>query len=137
MLAISFVLAAVVCHPLNWIAGWACVAAAFVTGAAIGLGFHRNDFLGGYASLRRRMLRLDHIALAALGMMNVLFALSPWPAAGTVGARIASICFLAGAVLMPLVCFLTAWRERFRHLFVLPVTALMLAVMFTLWGGLT
>lgn len=137
MVAAPLILAAVVCHPLNWTAGWACVLVAFVTGAAIGLGFHRNDFLGGYASLRRRMLRLGHIALAALGMMNVLFALGPWPAAGTLAARGASICFLAGALLMPLVCFLTAWRERFRHLFFLPVTALMLAVMFTLWGGLT
>ena len=135
MFLVPFILATVVCHPINWMAGWACVLAAFVTGAMIGLGFHRDDFLGGYTSLRRRMLRLGHIALAALGMMNVLFALGPWPAAGTMAARGASTCFLAGAVLMPLVCFLTAWRERFRHLFFLPVASLIVAVLFTLIGA--
>ena len=126
-----------VCVPLNWRIGWGMVLAAFVGGAVIGLGFHRDDFLGGYTSFRRRLWRLGHIALAALGMMNVLFALGPWPAAGSTFGRAASVCFIAGGVLMPLVCFLAGWRERFRHLFVLPVTTLILAVVFTLWGGLT
>jgi hypothetical protein len=36
---------------------------------------------------------------------------------------------------MPAVCFLSAWREKCRHLFAVPVTALMLAVVFTLIGG--
>ena len=59
-------------HILNWYAGWILVMAAFITGAAIGLRFHREDFWGGYASFRRRIVRLGHIALAALGMMNVV-----------------------------------------------------------------
>src|SRR4051812_50064235 len=65
--------------PVNWVAGWGCVLAAFLSGSGIGLFFHRDNFLGGYASFARRMLRLGHIALAALGMINVLFALSPLP----------------------------------------------------------
>ena len=36
---------------------------------------------------------------------------------------------------MPPVCYLTGWQKRFRHLFFLPVTALVLAVVFTLRGG--
>src|SRR5262245_23719460 len=67
-------------HPLNWYAGWGLLLAAFATGALAGLGFHREDFLGGYGSFRRRLLRLGHIALAALGMLNLIYALSPWPA---------------------------------------------------------
>jgi hypothetical protein len=133
--AASSFLATAVCHPLNWQFGWVMVLAAFVTGAALGIGFHRDDFLGGYASLRRRLWRLGHIALAALGMMNVLFALGPWPAAGSAIGRAASACFIAGGVLMPSVCFLAGWRERFRHLFFLPVVSLILAVVFTLIGG--
>lgn len=122
-------------HALNWQAGWALVLGAFATGALMGLGFHRPDFLGGYGSFRRRLARLGHIALAALGMMNVLFSLSPVPAAGTWQGEAASLAFVVGGVTMPAVCFLAAWREPFRHVFAVPVVALVLAVVFTLAGG--
>jgi hypothetical protein len=122
-------------HPLNWHGGWLLVLGAFITGALIGVAFHREDFLGGYGSFRRRMLRLGHIALAALGMMNVLFSLSPWPPAAAWTGRAASLCFLAGGLAMPAACFLTAWREPFRHVFAVPVLALTLAVVLTLIGG--
>jgi hypothetical protein len=120
-------------HVANWYWGWSLILAAFVSGAGIGLFFHRPDFLGGYDSFRRRLLRLGHIALAALGMMNVLYGLSPWPTGPD--AERASLCFIAGGVAMPVVCFLTAWEERFRHAFCVPVTALVLAAWFTLRGG--
>jgi len=123
-------------HPLNWFAGWGMVLAAFVTGAVIGLRFHRDDFLGGYTSFRRRLLRLGHIALAALGTMNVVYALSPWPTPGDELARAASWCFIAGGVLMPAVCFLSAWREHWRRWFAVPVASLILAVVLTLIGAL-
>lgn len=122
-------------HPLNWTVGWWLVLLAFATGAGIGLFFHRPDFLGGYTSFRRRIVRLGHIALAALGMLNVVFSYSAWPAPGTVSGRAASLGFIVGGVTMPAVCFLTGWRERCRHLFFVPVLALMLAVVFALIGG--
>jgi hypothetical protein len=127
--------AAAAAHPVNWVAGWTLVLLAFLSGAVLGLRWHRDDFLGGYASFRRRVVRLGHIAFAALGLMNVIFSLSPLPAPGTTPARLASICFIAGGVLMPAVCFLTGWRAAWRHWFVLPVLSLIAAVMFTLWGG--
>jgi hypothetical protein len=65
----------------------------------------------------------------------VLFALSPWPAPGSWAGGAASLCFVAGGVAMPATCFLTAWRPGFRHAFALPVTALVLAVLFTCFGG--
>jgi hypothetical protein len=122
--------------PLNWVAGWVLILLAFVTGAAIGLFFHREEFLGGYQSFRRRLLRLGHIALAALGMMNVIFSLSPWPAPAHWTGRLASLCFVVGGLAMPAACFLTSWRSGFRHVFAVPVAALFLAVIFTLTGGL-
>lgn len=122
-------------HPLNWQAGWLLVLAAFATGAGIGLFFHREQFLGGYSSFRRRMLRLGHIACAALGLMNVVFSLSPWPHPAMWQGHWASLAFVIGGVTMPVACFLCAWRESFRHLFAIPVTALVLAVVFTLMGG--
>jgi hypothetical protein len=122
-------------HILNWYAGWSSIILAFVTGAIIGLGFHKPEFLGGYDSLRRRMVRLGHIALAALGLFNVVYSLSPWPEMGTLAERIATPAWVAGCFLMPTVCFLTAWREKFRHLFALPVVSLLVAVIATVAGG--
>ena len=119
-------------HPLNFYAGWNLVLVAFLTGAAIGLFFHREDFWGGYASFRRRIVRLGHIALAALGMMNVLYALCPRPAPGAWNEPWATRLWILGGVTMPLVCFLTGWREPFRNLFFIPVTALVAAVILTL-----
>src|SRR3954464_1280061 len=117
-----------VTHVANFYAGWGMVLGAFVTGAGVGLSFHREDFWGGYASFRRRIVRLGHIALAALGMMNVLYALCPWPAAGTAIERWASACFISGGLTMPIVCLLSGWHERARLLFPLPISLLIAAV---------
>jgi hypothetical protein len=122
-------------HNLNWHAGWMLVLAAFVTGAGVGLYFHREDFWGGYASFRRRIVRLGHIALAALGMMNVVYSYSPWPDAESWQGRAASIGFVVGGVTMPAVCFLSGCDRRFRYLFFVPVAALVLAAIWTLSGA--
>lgn len=119
-------------HPLNFTAGWWLILLAFVTGAGIGLGFHREDFLGGYGSFRRRLLRLGHIALAALGALNVLYGLCPVPAPGDGLGAWAGRLLLAGAVAMPLVCFLSSWRRPFRHLFFVPVALLLGAALLVL-----
>jgi hypothetical protein len=110
---------------VNWNAGWSLLLAGFASGAALGFFFHRPDFLGGYGSFRRRMLRLGHIACAALGMLNLIVALSPQP----------SPLLVAGGVMMPAVCFLTAWKEKCRHLFFMPVLTLVAAVILILIGG--
>lgn len=116
-----------VTHTLNYVAGWYLVLAAFVAGAVLGLGYHREDFLGGYGSWRRRLLRLGHIALAALGLLNLAYGLTPTPPSVWPGALL-----LSGAVTMPAVCFLAAWRPSFRHAFFLPVMLLGIAVVLIL-----
>lgn len=115
-----------------WTSGWALVLTGFVSGAALGLGFDRESFLGGYASWRRRLLRLGHIACVALGILQMLVALSP---AGAASGPLASACFLLwrlGAFSMPAVCFLSAWRPAFRHVFAVPVVSLCSAAVLTL-----
>lgn len=121
---------------INWYFGWSMILAAFASGAAIGTMFHRDDFLGGYQSFRRRVLRLGHIALAALGMINILFAMSTPAPADNVRATVASLGFVVGGLSMPAVCFLTAWRTECRHLFFIPVTSLIVAAAQTLRVGM-
>jgi hypothetical protein len=116
-------------HPLNWQVGWGLILLSFVSGAIIGLWFHRDDFGGGYASLRRRMWRLGHIALAALGMLNLLFSMGPTQ------LGITSWILISGSIAMPLVCFATAWRAWARHLFFIPVSLLFATVILVLLRG--
>jgi hypothetical protein len=122
-------------HPLNWYLGWWLILSAFATGGLLGLFFEHEGFLGGYGTFRRRIIRLGHIALAALGMLNVLYGLSPWPVSSDWNAEAASLCFMAGGVAMPAVCFLTGWKRVFRFLFFIPVSFLVLAVLLTLRGA--
>jgi hypothetical protein len=120
---------------MNWYFGWGLILTAFLTGAILGLFFLRDEFLGGYASFRRRILRLGHIALAALGMINVLYSMAPPVPESSLRSWIASVAFVVGGVTMPAVCFLTAWRAGFRYLFFVPVGALVVAVVQTLRIG--
>lgn len=120
----------------NWRWGWGMILAGFLVGAGVGLFFHREGFLGGYGSFRRRVLRLGHVALVALGMLNVLFAAGSAGVGGESGLmRAGSAGLITGGVLMPAVCFLTAWRREARHLFVVPVVVLVAAAACTMWGG--
>jgi hypothetical protein len=121
---------------INWYIGWGLILTAFVTGAILGLFFHQEKFLGGYASFRRRILRLGHIALAALGMINILYGLSSNPSQLHGEIDVAGLGFIIGGITMPAVCFLTSWRAGCRRLFFIPVAALIVAVIQTLRNGL-
>jgi hypothetical protein len=117
---------------LTWTAAWALVLVGFVSGAALGLGFHDAAFLGGYDSWRRRLLRLGHIACIALGLLQMAYALSPASRVdGTLGGACRALWFV-GAFAMPTVCWLAAWRKPLRHLFALPVASLTAAATLTL-----
>jgi hypothetical protein len=110
--------------------------AGVVSGALIGLFFHRDDWMGGYASYRRRLTRLGHISFFGIGFLNLSFA-------ATVGQlhlhdsylAVASWTLLSGAITMPLCCFLSAWRKPLRHLFPVPVLAVTTGVLAILFGG--
>jgi hypothetical protein len=114
---------------LNWYAGWMSILVGFLVGASLGLFFHRDEFLGGYAAWPRRLTRLGHIAIIALGGLNVLYSLAPS------ANPIAGETLLAGMIAMPVVCFASAWRKSFRHLFVIPVALLILAAALTVYSG--
>ncbi|MGE0359294.1 MAG: hypothetical protein AB7H93_00880 [Vicinamibacterales bacterium] len=122
----------------NLLAGWISMLAGVLSGAAIGLFFHREHWLGGYGSLPRRMVRLGHISFFGIGFLNILFALTvasaPLPAPHL---TVASYGLLGANLAMPATCFLTAWRAPMRHLFPVPVTAVAVAIASMLlgWGG--
>ena len=121
---------------LNLMAGWGAMLAGVVSGAIVGLFFHREDWMGGYGSYRRRLTRLGHIAFFGLGFLNLIFAAT----AGEISLQgvdlaIASWGLLISAATMPVCCFLSAWREPFRHLFPIPVLAATAGILSILIGG--
>ena len=123
---------------LNLIGGWLGILAGVLVGALIGLYFHRDGWLGGYASYPRRLVRLGHIAFFGLGFLNIAFAATAsqllLPA---VYFRIASWALIGGLVAMPACCFLAAWRKPLRHLFPVPVACVLagtLAILIGWWS---
>jgi hypothetical protein len=109
----------------NLYVGWLCVLLGLSAGTVIGLFFSNQDWLGGYGSWRRRMLRLGHVALVGTGLLNILFSLSAEAMQLRPPPSIAAVLFLVGAATMPTICFLSAWRVGFRHLFFVPVVSLL------------
>lgn len=121
---------------INLISGWLGMLAGVLSGAIIGLFFHREDWMGGYGSYRRRLTRLGHIAFFGLGFLNLIFAATSAELSLHSGAMvIASRALILGAVTMPLCCFLCAWRKPFRHLFPVPVLSITVAILAILIGG--
>ena len=121
--------------PLNEAFGWVWILAGFVSGLALGLGFHRDEWLGGYASFRRRLIRLGHISFLGLGILNVLFAhTAPRLVLGSGSLALASGSLVLGGITMPTCCALMAWRRGFYQLFGIPVASLVLGAALTVVG---
>lgn len=121
---------------LHVLTGWWSMLLGALSGAAIGLFFHRDGWAGGYGSFRRRMLRLGHIAFFGIGFLNLMFGLTvQLLVLPEVYLKVASAGFIVAVIAMPLCCFLSAWREMFRHLFPVPVLAVLAGILpILLWG---
>lgn len=118
---------------INLYAAWIGFLLGALAGATSGLFFDRDDWLGGYADWRRRMVRLGHISFFGIGLLNLGFYLTVEAVGIQGGIRIPAILLMVGAVAMPLVCYLSAHRKGFRHLFFIPAGAVTLALALFTW----
>lgn len=117
---------------LNLVAAWIGFLAGVISGIVPGLLFHGEEWMGGYGSWRRRLTRLGHISFFGIGFINLAFALTARSLGLESGLALASGLFITGAVSMPLLCYLSAWKKPFRHLFFIPVVSLAGAIAITL-----
>ena len=119
----------------NLVFAWGWILMGFMSGVVLGLFFHRDEWLGGYGSWKRRLYRLGHISFFGLGFANLVF----WVTARLLPAApasldTASIAFLIGGITMPLCCALAAHVKPTRHLFAIPVISLLVAGVVTFRG---
>jgi hypothetical protein len=112
----------------NILAAWLGILLGVLTGIAQGLLFHREDWLGGYASWRRRLMRLGHISFFGIALLNLAFAWTVHNPGWRPDSSVPAAALAAAQALMPLVCYLAAWRQPLRHLFFLPVSCVLVGV---------
>jgi hypothetical protein len=118
-----------------FVIAWSGMLLGVLSGAVIGLFFHREDWMGGYNSFRRRLTRLGHISFFGLGFVNFFFAISHQVAGISESVSLAAaVCFVVGAATMPTCCFLSAWRKPFRRFFFIPVSSVAAGIVLTLIG---
>lgn len=110
---------------INLSFAWIWILLGFVTGMMLGLFFHDENWLGGYASFKRRMYRLAHISFFGLGAVNLLFWLTMQKILPTeLLAGIASWMFIIGAITMPVCCVVMAHVPKVHMIFAVPVLCL-------------
>ncbi|NLE66251.1 MAG: hypothetical protein GX608_02425 [Lentisphaerae bacterium] len=117
----------------NIYAAWIGFLLGCLAGAIPGLFFHRANWLGGYASWQRRMIRLAHIAFFGIGFINLSFALTARALGLDAGLQVSSVLLIAGAVTMPAVCYLSAWKPFFRNLFFIPAGSVTVGIALFAW----
>ena len=118
---------------LNVYAAWIAILVGVLAGTITGVFFHKEKFLGGYDSWTRRLMRLGHVAFFGLGFINLLFVLTVRALGIESGIEAASVLLVIGLITMPTVCYLSAFREVFRHLFFIPVFSVLAGVALFLW----
>ena len=120
---------------IHLLAGWLGMLLGVLSGAVIGLFFAKKDWMGGYGSFRRRLMRLGHIAFFGIGFLNILYAVTlPYLDLSQRLTSVASIGLLLSMATMSLICFLAAWHKPLRHLFPIPVSGALVGVALTLKG---
>jgi hypothetical protein len=109
----------------NLILAWLWILLGFISGMALGMFFHGENWLGGYGSFKRRMYRLGHISFFGLGAVNLLFCLTvqKFSLAGQL-VSVASWAFIVGAIAMPICCVVMAHFPKAHMIFAVPVVNL-------------
>ena len=118
---------------LNLVIAWLWILLGFVSGMVLGLFFHRENWLGGYAGFKRRLYRLAHISFFGLGVVNLLFCLTVqnFSLAGPL-VHFASLAFITGAIAMPVCCVVMAHFPKAHMIFAVPVLSLIAGGILTL-----
>ena len=118
---------------INLLAAWIGMLLGALFGAVQGIFFHKEEWMGGYGSWKRRMTRLGHISFFGIAFINIAFVVTVYVAEIENQVAIPSVLFIIGAIGMPLICYLSAIIKNFRHLFFIPALSVIVGVVYLLW----
>lgn len=120
-------------YRIHILVGWISVAAGILSGGVIGMCFHKEDWLGGYGSVSRRLIRLSHISFLGMAFMNFSYAMTLYIMLSHEDVFLgASIGLVLATISMPVACFLSALTGIKRLYFVIPVSGTLLFLGYTL-----
>ena len=98
----------------NIYAAWIGMLLGCLAGMIPGLFFYQKDWLGGYGSWSRRMVRLAHISFFGLAFINLAFSFTISTLNIENGIAIPSVLLIIAAITMPLVCYSAVDRKSTR-----------------------
>ena len=109
----------------NILFGWCWINIGFIMGMVMGMKFKNPDWLGGYASWERRMLRLSHVAFIFLSILNIVYGheLANVQMSETL-KQLGSILIIIGAIGIPTIVFTAAFYKKILYWLAVPIIAL-------------
>jgi len=119
----------------NIIFGWAWMCFGFILGMTLGIWVEGKEWLGGYASVTRRYLRLGHVAFIALSIINILYGKElPLVDLSDSMKNIGSYLMIFGAVGVPVTCVSAAFIRKIKYFLPLPASALLIGTIILVIG---
>jgi len=111
---------------MNIVFGWAWMCLGLIFGIVLGMWAEGEIWLGGYASLARRYLRLAHVAFIALSIINILYGKELGVIDLPIFIRnIGSYLMIFGAAGVPLTCISAAFFRKTKYFLPLPALAVL------------
>ena len=119
----------------NVIFGWVWMCLGFILGMTMGIWAEGKEWLGGYASVTRRYLRLGHIAFIALSIINILYGkeLASVDLSDNM-KNIGSFLMIFGAVGVPVTCVSAAFIRKIKYFLPLPASAILIGTIILIIG---
>ena len=113
---------------INIIFGWGWMIFGFILGMIVGLKFDKSDWLGGYISWERRMIRLSHVAFIMLSAINILYGHElPNTHLTETWQIIGSVLAIVGAVGIPVIVMIAAFYKKILFWLSIPVVSITIA----------
>jgi hypothetical protein len=111
---------------INIVFGWVWMGIGLIFGMILGMWAEGEEWLGGYASLERRYLRLAHVAFIALSLINILYGKE----LGAVDLPISikhtgSYLMIFGTAGVPLTCICAAFFRKTKYFLPVPAVAVL------------
>ena len=123
---------------INIIFGWAWMCVGLIFGLIMGMRAEGEQWLGGYASLTRRFLRLGHIAFIALSIINILYGREL--ASGDIPTYVMTLgspLLIFGAAGVPVTLVVAAFFRKAKYFLPLPATAVLVGIGILVIGMIT